>query len=191
MNEHSLQIALEDYISSTKKNNYKSIVNYLYSGIFKMVPKKEITKQLKNSFKDDVITNYIDTFSIHSMSPIFNIDNYSFSKIKYYLEMKIDRHEDVLTKIIKNESINYDEHTKDMKQQIRIMLKLLKSVYGDSHVKYDKENDEFRIWQLNTMLAIYEDEQWKFIRWMSGSVYKRIFPEGIVKKLATKFYLTD
>lgn len=191
MNEHSLQIALEDYISSTKNNDYKSIVNYLYSGIFKMVPKKEITKQLKNSFKDDVITNYIDTFSIHSMSPIFNIDNYSFSKIKYYLEMKIDRHEDVLTKIIKNESINYDEHTKDMKQQIRIMLKLLKSVYGDSHVKYDKENDEFRIWQLNTMLAIYEDEQWKFIRWMSGSVYKRIFPEGIVKKLATKFYLTD
>ena len=191
MNEHSLQIALEDYISSTKKNDYKSIVNYLYSGIFKMVPKKEITKQLKNSFKDDVITNYIDTFSIHSMSPIFNIDNYSFSKIKYYLEMKIDRHEDVLTKIIKNESIDYDEHTKDMKQQIRIMLKLLKSVYGDSHVKYDKENDEFRIWQLNTMLAIYEDEQWKFIRWMSGSVYKRIFPEGIVKKLATKFYLTD
>lgn len=191
MNEHSLQIALEDYISSTKNNDYKSIVNYLYSGIFKMVPKKEITKQLKNSFKDDVITNYIDTFSIHSMSPIFNIDNYSFSKIKYYLEMKIDRHEDVLTKIIKNESINYDEHTKDMKQQIRMMLKLLKSVYGDSHVKYDKENDEFRIWQLNTMLAIYEDEQWKFIRWMSGSVYKRIFPEGIVKKLATKFYLTD
>ena len=191
MNEYSLQIALEDYISSTKKNDYKSIVNYLYSGIFKMVPKKEITKQLRNSFKDDVITNYIDTFSIHSMSPIFNIDNYSFSKIKYYLEMKIDRHEDVLTKIIKNESINYDEHTKDMKQQIRIMLKLLKSVYGDSHVKYDKENDEFRIWQLNTMLAIYEDEQWKFIRWMSGSVYKRIFPEGIVKKLATKFYLTD
>ncbi|MBK6274706.1 MAG: hypothetical protein IPF58_08385 [Saprospirales bacterium] len=191
MNEHSLQIALEDYISSTKNNDYKSIVNYLYSGIFKMVPKKEITKQLKNSFKDDVITNYIDTFSIHSMSPIFNIDNYSFSKIKYYLEMKIDRHEDVLTKIIKNESIDYDEHTKDMKQQIRIMLKLLKSVYGDSHVKYDKENDEFRIWQLNTMLAIYEDEQWKFIRWMSGSVYKRIFPEGIVKKLATKFYLTD
>lgn len=191
MNEHSLQIALEDYISSTKKNNYKSIVNYLYSGIFKIVPKKEITKQLKNSFKDDVITNYIDTFSIHSMSPIFNIDNYSFSKIKYYLEMKIDRHEDVLTKIIKNESIDYDEHTKDMKQQIRMMLKLLKSVYGDSHVKYDKENDEFRIWQLNTMLAIYEDEQWKFIRWMSGSVYKRIFPEGIVKKLATKFYLTD
>ena len=191
MNEHSLQIALEDYISSTKKNDYKSIVNYLYSGIFKMVPKKEITKQLKNSFKDDVITNYIDTFSIHSMSPIFNIDNYSFSKIKYYLEMKIDRHEDVLTKIIKNESIDYDEHTKDMKQQIRMMLKLLKSVYGDSHVKYDKENDEFRIWQLNTMLAIYEDEQWKFIRWMSGSVYKRIFPEGIVKKLATKFYLTD
>ena len=191
MNEYSLQIALEDYISSTKNNDYKSIVNYLYSGIFKMVPKKEITKQLKNSFKDDVITNYIDTFSIHSMSPIFNIDNYSFSKIKYYLEMKIDRHEDVLTKIIKNESINYDEHTKDMKQQIRIMLKLLKSVYGDSHVKYDKENDEFRIWQLNTMLAIYEDEQWKFIRWMSGSVYKRIFPEGIVKKLATKFYLTD
>lgn len=191
MNEYSLQIALEDYISSTKNNDYKSIVNYLYSGIFKMVPKKEITKQLKNSFKDDVITNYIDTFSIHSMSPIFNIDNYSFSKIKYYLEMKIDRHEDVLTKIIKNESINYDEHTKDMKQQIRMMLKLLKSVYGDSHVKYDKENDEFRIWQLNTMLAIYEDEQWKFIRWMSGSVYKRIFPEGIVKKLATKFYLTD
>ena len=191
MNEHSLQIALEDYISSTKNNDYKSIENYLYSGIFKMVPKKEITKQLKNSFKDDVITNYIDTFSIHSMSPIFNIDNYSFSKIKYYLEMKIDRHEDVLTKIIKNESINYDEHTKDMKQQIRIMLKLLKSVYGDSHVKNDKENDEFRIWQLNTMLAIYEDEQWKFIRWMSGSVYKRIFPEGIVKKLATKFYLTD
>ncbi len=191
MNEHSLQIALEDYISSTKNNDYKSIVNYLYSGIFKMVPKKEITKQLKNSFKDDVITNYIDTFSIHSMSPIFNIDNYSFSKIKYYLEMKIDRHEDVLTKIIKNESIDYDEHTKDMKQQIRMMLKLLKSVYGDSHVKYDKENDEFRIWQLNTMLAIYEDEQWKFIRWMSGSVYKRIFPEGIVKKLATKFYLTD
>ena len=191
MNEHSLQIALEDYISSTKNNDYKSIVNYLYSGIFKIVPKKEITKQLKNSFKDDVITNYIDTFSIHSMSPIFNIDNYSFSKIKYYLEMKIDRHEDVLTKIIKNESIDYDEHTKDMKQQIRIMLKLLKSVYGDSHVKYDKENDEFRIWQLNTMLAIYEDEQWKFIRWMSGSVYKRIFPEGIVKKLATKFYLTD
>ncbi|MBP6659808.1 MAG: hypothetical protein KA174_03955 [Chitinophagales bacterium] len=191
MNEHSLQIALEDYISSTKKNDYKSIVNYLYSGIFKIVPKKEITKQLKNSFKDDVITNYIDTFSIHSMSPIFNIDNYSFSKIKYYLEMKIDRHEDVLTKIIKNESIDYDEHTKDMKQQIRMMLKLLKSVYGDSHVKYDKENDEFRIWQLNTMLAIYEDEQWKFIRWMSGSVYKRIFPEGIVKKLATKFYLTD
>lgn len=191
MNEHSLQIALEDYISSTKNNDFKSIVNYLYSGIFKMVPKKEITKQLKNSFKDDVITNYIDTFSIHSMSPIFNIDNYSFSKIKYYLEMKIDRHEDVLTKIIKNESIDYDEHTKDMKQQIRIMLKLLKSVYGDSHVKYDKEKDEFRIWQLNTMLAIYEDEQWKFIRWMSGSVYKRIFPEGIVKKLATKFYLTD
>ena len=191
MNEHSLQIALEDYISSTKNNDYKSIVNYLYSGIFKIVPKKEITKQLKNSFKDDVITNYIDTFSIHSMSPIFNIDNYSFSKIKYYLEMKIDRHEDVLTKIIKNESIDYDEHTKDMKQQIRMMLKLLKSVYGDSHVKYDKENDEFRIWQLNTMLAIYEDEQWKFIRWMSGSVYKRIFPEGIVKKLATKFYLTD
>ncbi|MBK8353170.1 MAG: hypothetical protein IPL21_16370 [Saprospirales bacterium] len=191
MNEHSLQIALEDYISSTKNNDYKSIVNYLYSGIFKMVPKKEITKQLKNSFKDDVITNYIDTFSIHSMSPIFNIDNYSFSKIKYYLEMKIDRHEDVLTKIIKNESIDYDEHTKDMKQQIRIMLKLLKSVYGDSHVKYDKENDEFRIWQLNTMLAIYEGKQWKFIRWMSGSVYKRIFPEGIVKKLATKFYLTD
>ena len=64
MNEHSLQIALEDYISSTKNNDYKSIVNYLYSGIFKMVPKKEITKQLKNSFKDDVITNYIDTFTV-------------------------------------------------------------------------------------------------------------------------------
>ena len=177
MNEHSLQIALEDYISSTKKNDYKSIVNYLYSGIFKMVPKKEITKQLKNSFKDDVITNYIDTFSIHSMSPIFNIDNYSFSKIKYYL----------FNYFLK---INYI-FKQNLSQNGISRLGLWKSVYGDSHVKYDKENDEFRIWQLNTMLAIYEDEQWKFIRWMSGSVYKRIFPEGIVKKLATKFYLTD
>jgi len=191
MEKDSLTLALEEYISSTKKNDYKSIVDSLYPGIFKLMPKKIMLKLMKESFENDPVTNYIDTFKIHQMSDIFEIDKQYFSKVEYYLEMKIDRNEDVLTKIMNDESIDYKEHDKDMQSQIDFMIRLLKAKYGEQCVKYDKQEDEFRVWQLNTMLAVYEENQWKFVRWMTGSIYKRIFPERTVKKLATRFFIMD
>jgi hypothetical protein len=191
MDSQSLSLALETYISFTKKNDYNSIVNYLYSGLFKLVPKNVLLKLMKESFENDPVSNYIDTFSIHRISEIFQIDKKFFSKVEYYLELKIDRNEDVLAKIMNDESIDYIEHDVEMQSQIDFMLKLLKAKYGEDCVKYNKQEDEFRIWQLNTMLAIYEENEWKFVRWMTGNMYKRIFPERTVKKLATRFYLLD
>lgn len=191
MDKESLTLALHDYISFTKNNDYKSIVNSLYSGLFKLVPKDALLEMMKESFENDPVTDYIDTFSIHSTSDIFEIDKHFFSKVEYHIELKVDRNEDVLTKILNDESIDYNQHDKDMQSQIDIMLGLLKIKFGEEQVKYDPDKDEFRVWQLNTMLAIFENEEWKFVRWMTGSMYKRIFPERTVKKLATRFFLMD
>ena len=85
MDSQSLSLALETYISFTKKNDYNSIVNYLYSGLFKLVPKNVLLKLMKESFENDPVSNYIDTFSIHRISEIFQIEKQFFSKVEYYL----------------------------------------------------------------------------------------------------------
>ena len=78
--------------------------------------------------------------------------------------MEIDRNEDILTKIADDAIIDYDEHDKEMKNQIEFMLTMLKAVCGEEHVKFDTDLDCFLIWQLNTMLAVNENGKWKIGR---------------------------
>jgi hypothetical protein len=189
--QQELENSLVQYIYACKNADVESTVNLLYDGIYKLISKEKLIDSLKKTFSNDSILDFMKDFSIHKISSIFEIDHIYFAKVEYYLEMEIDRNEDILTKIADDAIIDYDEHDKEMKNQIEFMLTMLKAVYGEEHVKFDTDLDCFLIWQLNTMLAINENGKWKFIRWLPGSVYQRIFPKKIVKKLATRFFLMD
>ena len=186
-----LENSLEQYIQACKNEDVEATVNLLYEGIYKIIGKDVLIENLKNAFSTKSILDFMKDFSIHKISSIFEIDHIYFAKVEYYLEMEIDRNEDILKKITEDVIIDYEEHDKGMQNQIEFMLTVLKTVYGDEHIKYDPASDSFIIWQLNTMLAVNENGKWKFIRWLPGSVYQRIFPKKIVKKLATKFFLMD
>ncbi|MBK8845265.1 MAG: hypothetical protein IPO27_01415 [Bacteroidetes bacterium] len=128
-----------------------------------------------------------------AVSGIFEIDKMQFSKIEYSLRMRLDREEDMLQRIIAEETINDKKYEHKRKKTVKFMLNVLKGRYGDDNVEYDKKADAYFLTIISTMLAIKSGagHDWKFIKWMNGTVYKRIFPEGIVKKLATRFYLMD
>ncbi len=189
--QKELESSLEQYILACNNADVEGTVNLLYEGIYKLVSKETLIESLNKSFSTDSILDYMKDFSIHNISSIFEIDSIYFAKVEYYLELEIDRNEDILKKITEDAIIDYEEHTKEMQNQIEFMLTMLKNVYGEEHVKYDANLDSFLIWQLNTMLAVNEKGKWKFIRWLPGKVYQRIFPKTIVKKLATRFFLMD
>lgn len=184
---------IEVYMLASRLNDIETILNYLYEGVFKITNRDEIKKRMKEAFKNNTWNDYITNQSIGKVSEVFSVKELHFAKIEYSTDMRIDRSDDMLRRIMEGEVIDTAKYEKDKRKHVKFLLSALGIQYGEENVKYDKSEDAFEIHSTQIMLAVFAEgnKHWKFVKWMSGSVYKRIFPEGVVKKIATRFYIFD
>lgn len=184
---------IEVFMLGSKLNDIDTILNYLYEGVFKITNRQELKKRMKETFKNNPWSDFITNQSIDKISEVFTVKELHFVKIEYSTDMRIDRADDMLRRIMEEEAIDTAKYEKDKKKQVKFLLSALGMHYGEENVKYNKSEDAFEIHSPQIMLAVFTEtnKHWKFVKWMSGSVYKRIFPEGVVKKIATRFYILD
>lgn len=193
MNHPGLHADLEKFIELTMQGRFSELAEYIYPSLFKIVPKKVLVQKMEEAFQGDRMNDLIVAFHIQEISDPVEIKGSLYCKCDYYIRLRADRHVDILDHILKDQPISHAAYEKDRLGQVKYTLKLMKARFGDDAVKYDSRDDCFYIDRFSASLAILDPgaKTWKFIRWGSGSLYQRLFPEDVVKKLATRFYLLD
>jgi len=187
--KEALEKDIDAYIRISQANNFEGVVDYMYPGIFKLIPKEMLLEKMKESFNGSSYNDYVDGFFISAMSDIVEINQSLFCKVTYVINLKTDPHSHLVKQLLEGEDVNYDS----IDDYLSFTLSLLTTVYGEGNVKYDEGEACFRIQQINEMLAVYEKgfDTWKLIKYGNGSMFKRLFPAKTVKKLSTYFFLMD
>lgn len=185
----ALHYDLDRYIQLTESGDFEKVMDYIYPGLYKLVPRQLLLDKFKEAFEGSDISDYTDGFFVSDISKPVEVEDMVFYKVKYVINLKADPHSGLVQQVLKGEDVSYDvmDITNDL------MFTLMEATYGSGNVKYDEGEGCFRVQLINEMLAIYEDgfDSWKFIKYGSGALYKRIFPPNVVKKLAAYFFLTD
>jgi hypothetical protein len=187
--KEALNRDLERYIQLTEAGDFEQVMDYIYPGLYKLVPRQMLLDKFKEAFEGSDMSDYTDGFFVSDVSKPVEVEGMVFYKVKYVINLKAAAHSSLVQRIIAGEEINYDE----VDNEQEFMLQVMEAVYGSGNVKYDANEACFRIQQMNEMLAVYENgfDTWKFIKYSSGPMYKRIFPPKVVKKLAAYFFIMD
>lgn|GEM_PF-4039769 len=185
----ALHYDLDRYIQLTESGDFEKVMDYIYPGLYKLIPRQLLLDRFKEAFEGSDISDYTDGFFISNVSAPVEVDRMIVYKVTYIINLKAAAHSSLVQRLMDGEEINYDEV--DSEQEF--MMNMMEAVYGSGNVKYDADEACFRVQQINEMLAIHENgfDSWKFIKYGSGALYKRIFPPNVVKKLAAYFFLTE
>lgn len=185
----ALQYDLDRYIQLTESGDFEKVMDYIYPGLYRLVPRQLLLDKFKEAFDGSDMSDYTDGFFVSYISKPIGVEDMVFYKVKYVINLKADPHSGLVQQVLKGEDVSYDvmDITNDL------MFTLMEATYGSGNVKYDEGEGYFKVQLINEMLAIYEDgfDSWKFLKYGSGAMYKRIFPPNVVKKLAAHFFLTD
>jgi len=161
----SLKSELNSYINATKSGDVDTILDHTYPSIFKITPKEQLSKMLKQMYKMKKMPD-IKEMAIKDIKAIESFSNGSFTTATYSMKMDMN---------VKG---------KDAKIQ-EMLVKALKEKMGDSaSIKLDSNKSVIHIIKDSELIAIKEPKSnWKFINKTKALAMPKMLPSDVVSKL--------
>jgi hypothetical protein len=168
-NDSTLNRRLAQFTQLSKVLDVPGIMDYLYPRIFELVPRQQLTQQMKEAFASDEVIIQMDTIQIAGTDPITVVGSTSFTRLKTLTVMQL--------KMVDKDSLAEDKSMK--------YLELFKAQFGQNNVRYNGETGFFSIQSTKYALAIkdrYSKNLWTFVNQEQNKVLKKLLPAAVVKK---------
>lgn len=168
----------KDYFHTVEQKDNAKTLDYIYPKLFDHFPKDNMLQAMDKMKADTTTIITTSNDSVTHISEILEIDAIKYALIKYSfkLSMTIKTAKDT-TGIDGEEAINSADYTYEM----------LKEIYGDKHVKYDRENSKLDILATNELYAINDPiyQGWKFLEKKENMkpMLEKLLPKTVLRKL--------
>ena len=172
----SIEQRLADFMKLNEEMKFEEIMEYIYHKVFTIVPKEELLKAMKEGFDNKEVKVDIESMKVDKIHPVFEMDNASYAKIDYSMQMQMD-------------FANSSDNTESIdSEQSELMRKTLAAQYGEENVSVDEATGNLLIRASSIMVAVKEksDKDWYFVNLKADDpMMTKIFSKEVIDKIGT------
>lgn len=162
---------VNEMLKLTQLKDFEKIMDYTYPRLFTIAPRDVLITTMKNAFENDEFTIELDSVKIHTIFPVFVIDDTSYVKVKHTMLMKMKYKKP------------YDTTDNDSKET---MVSLMEQRFGKGKVRFDPIANSLNIFMTPDMVGIKDKTStWTFVNLNEDNpeLLNMIFSKKVLDKL--------
>lgn len=167
----SLVKRVNEMLKLTQLKDFEKVMEYTYPRLFTIAPRDVLVSTMKNAFENDEFTIELDSVKVHTIFPVFVIDDTSYAKVKHTMLMKMKYKKP------------YDASDNVNKES---MVPLMEQRFGKGKVRFDPIANSLNIFMTPDMVAIKDKTStWTFVNLNEDNpeLLNMIFSKKILDKL--------
>ena len=135
----SLVSRVNEMLKLTQSKDIEKVMDYTYPKLFTIVPKETLITAMKSAYDTEEFTMEFDSVKIHTLFPVFVINDTSYVKVKHTMLMKMKYKEP------------YDTADKESRE---FMISLMQEKFGKGNVRFDLVANSLNIFMIPDMVGI-------------------------------------
>lgn len=135
----SLVSRVNEMLKLTQSKDIEKVMDYTYPKLFTIVPKETLITAMKSAYDTEEFTMEFDSVKIHTLFPVFVINDTSYVKVKHTMLMKMQYKEP------------YDTADKESRE---FMISLMQEKFGKGNVRFDPVANSLNIFMIPDMVGI-------------------------------------
>ena len=144
----SLVSRVNEMLKLTQSKDIEKVMDYTYPKLFTIVPKETLITAMKSAYDTEEFTMEFDSVKIHTLFPVFVINDTSYVKVKHTMLMKMKYKEP------------YDTADKESRE---FMISLMQEKFGKGNVRFDLVANSLNIFMIPDMVGIKtKTSNWTF-----------------------------
>ena len=144
----SLVSRVNEMLKLTQSKDIEKVMDYTYPKLFTIVPKETLITAMKSAYDTEEFTIEFDSVKIHTLFPVFVINDTSYVKVKHTMLMKMQYKEP------------YDTADKESRE---FMISLMQEKFGKGNVRFDLVANSLNIFMIPDMVGIKtKTSNWTF-----------------------------
>lgn len=144
----SLVSRVNEMLKLTQSKDIEKVMDYTYPKLFTIVPKETLITAMKSAYDTEEFTMEFDSVKIHTLFPVFVINDTSYVKVKHTMLMKMQYKEP------------YDTADKESRE---FMISLMQEKFGKGNVRFDLVANSLNIFMIPDMVGIKtKTSNWTF-----------------------------
>ena len=172
----SMEQRVAAFMKLNEEMKFEEIMEYIYPKVFTIEPKEELLKAMKEGFDSDEVKIDIDSMKVDKIHPVFEMDNASYAKIDFSMQMQMDF------------TNSQDSAASADTEQSEFMRKTMAAQYGEENVSVDEATGNLIIRVSSIMVAVKEksDKDWYFVNLKADDpMMTKIFSKEVIDKIGT------
>ena len=144
----SLVKRVNEMLKFTQLKDFEKVMDYTYPKLFTVAPREVLITTMNNAFETGEFTIELDSVKVHTIFPVFVIDDTSYVKVKHTMLMKMKYKKP------------YDSTDKNSKES---MVSLMEQRFGKGKVRFDPIANSLNIFMVPDMIGIKDkSSKWTF-----------------------------
>lgn len=167
----SLVKRVNEMLKLTQLKDFEKVMEYTYPKLFTIAPREVLITTMKNAFENDEFTIELDSVNVHTIFPVFVINDTSYAKVKHTMLMKMKYKK------------AYDPTDNDSKES---MVPLMEQRFGKGKVRFDPIANSLNIFMTPDMVGIKDKTSaWTFVNLNEDNpeLLNMIFSKKVLDKL--------
>lgn len=144
----SLVSRVNEMLKLTQSKDIEKVMDYTYPKLFTIAPRETLITAMKSAYDTEEFTIEFDSVKIHTLFPVFVINDTSYVKVKHTMLMKMQYKEP------------YDTADKESRE---FMISLMQEKFGKGNVRFDLVANSLNIFMIPDMVGIKtKTSNWTF-----------------------------
>lgn len=135
----SLVSRVNEMLKLTQSKDIEKVMDYTYPKLFTIAPRETLITAMKSAYDTEEFTIEFDSVKIHTLFPVFVINDTSYVKVKHTMLMKMKYKEP------------YDTADKESRE---FMISLMQEKFGKGNVRFDPVANSLNIFMIPDMVGI-------------------------------------
>ena len=135
----SLVSGVNEMLKLTQSKDIEKVMDYTYPKLFTIAPRETLITAMKSAYDTEEFTIEFDSVKIHTLFPVFVINDTSYVKVKHTMLMKMKYKEP------------YDTADKESRE---FMISLMQEKFGKGNVRFDPVANSLNIFMIPDMVGI-------------------------------------
>lgn len=135
----SLVSRVNEMLKLTQSKDIEKVMDYTYPKLFTIAPRETLITAMKSAYDTEEFTMEFDSVKIHTLFPVFVINDTSYVKVKHTMLMKMKYKEP------------YDTADKESRE---FMISLMQEKFGKGNVRFDLVANSLNIFMIPDMVGI-------------------------------------
>jgi hypothetical protein len=135
----SLMKRVNEMLKLTQLKDIEKVMDYTYPKLFTIAPKETLITAMKSAYDTEEFTIELDSVKIHTLFPVFVVNDTSYAKVKHTMLMKMKYKEP------------YDTTDKESRD---FMVSLMQEKFGAGNVRFDPLANSLNIFMIPDMVGI-------------------------------------